>query len=94
MAKRDSGRALFTSSIVAMMPGPYQTMYNASKSFIQSFAEGLHNEFLGTGVSVTALMRAPRTPPSFAGRRWKIRRWDGCLFKDDPAKTARKATTR
>jgi uncharacterized protein len=89
MATRDSGRVLFTSSIVAMMPGSYQTMYNASKSFIQSFAEGLHNEFLGTGVSVTALMPGP-TDTAFFRRAAMVDTPLGRLpFKDDPAKTAR-----
>jgi short-subunit dehydrogenase len=89
MAKRDSGRALFTSSIVAMMPGSYQTMYNASKSFIQSFAEGLHNEFLGTGVSVTALMPGPTDTAFFRRAAMEDTPLGRLPFKDDPAKTAR-----
>ncbi|MBI3228547.1 MAG: SDR family NAD(P)-dependent oxidoreductase [Mycolicibacterium cosmeticum] len=89
MASRDQGRALFTSSIVATMPGSYQTMYNASKSFIQSFAEGLHDEFRGSGVSVTALMPGP-TDTAFFRRAAMIDTPLGRLpFKDDPAKTAR-----
>src|SRR4051812_36057547 len=35
MTKSGGGRMLFTSSIVASMPGPYQATYNASKSFVQ-----------------------------------------------------------
>ena len=35
MVERGSGRVLFTSSIVATMPGPFQSTYNASKSFVQ-----------------------------------------------------------
>lgn len=89
MAERDSGTALFTSSIVATMPGSYQTMYNASKSFIQSFAEGLHDEFRDTGISVTALMPGP-TDTEFFRRASMIDTPLGRLpFKDDPAKTAR-----
>ncbi|MEN4476364.1 SDR family NAD(P)-dependent oxidoreductase [Mycolicibacterium cosmeticum] len=89
MAERDSGTALFTSSIVATMPGSYQTMYNASKSFIQSFAEGLHDEFRDTGVSVTALMPGP-TDTEFFRRASMIDTPLGRLpFKDDPARTAR-----
>ena len=44
MARQGSGKVLFTSSIVAGMPGWNQSMYNASKSFVQSFAEALHDE--------------------------------------------------
>jgi short-subunit dehydrogenase len=36
MVERGAGKVLFTSSVVAMMPGSYQSMYNASKSFIKS----------------------------------------------------------
>ena len=35
MVERDSGRVLFTSSIAATMPGSFQAVYNASKSFVQ-----------------------------------------------------------
>jgi short-subunit dehydrogenase len=89
MAKADEGRALFTSSIVAGMPGSYQTMYNASKAFIQSFAEGLHDEFRGTGVSVTALMPGPTDTSFFRRAVMEDTLLARLPFKDDPAKTAR-----
>jgi len=41
MVERDEGRILFTSSIAATMPGSFQAVYNASKSFVQSFALAL-----------------------------------------------------
>ena len=89
MAKADTGRALFTSSIVAMMPGSYQTMYNASKSFIQSFAEGLHDEFRGTGVSITALMPGPTDTDFFRRNSMHDTPLGWMPFKDDPVKTAK-----
>jgi short-subunit dehydrogenase len=89
MANRDAGRALFTSSVVAMMPGSYQTMYNASKAFIQSLAEGLHDEFRGTGVSVTALMPGPTDTDFFRRADMEDTLLARLPFKDDPAKTAR-----
>ena len=55
MVERGEGRVLFTSSIAARLPGSYQAVYNASKSFVQSFAEALRNELKDTGVTVTAL---------------------------------------
>jgi short-subunit dehydrogenase len=88
MADADTGRALFTSSIVAMMPGSHQTMYNASKSFIQSFAEGLHDEFRGTGVSVTALVPGPTDTAFFRRNSMHDTPLGRMPFKDDPAKTA------
>jgi uncharacterized protein len=89
MADRDRGRVLFTSSLVAMMPGSHQTMYNASKSFIQSFSEGLHDEFRGTGVSVTALMPGPSDTAFFRRAEMVDTPLGRMPFKDDPAKTAK-----
>ena len=59
MVARDQGRMLFTSSIAATMPGAFQAVYNASKSFVQSFALALRNELKDTGVTVTSLMPGP-----------------------------------
>ena len=59
MVEQRSGRILFTSSIASTMPGPYQAVYNASKSFVQSFALALRDELKDTGVTVTSLMPGP-----------------------------------
>ena len=39
MVARNAGRLLLTSSIASTMPGSFQAVYNASKSFVQSLAE-------------------------------------------------------
>ena len=59
MVARGEGRVMITSSIAALMPGPMYATYAASKSFLLSFAEALHNELKDTGVTVTALMPGP-----------------------------------
>ena len=59
MVARGEGRVLFTSSIASTMPGSFQAVYNASKSFVQSFAEALREELKDTGVTVTSLMPGP-----------------------------------
>ncbi|MGH3513005.1 MAG: SDR family NAD(P)-dependent oxidoreductase, partial [Pseudonocardiaceae bacterium] len=59
MVTRDAGRVLVTSSIASTMPGSFQAVYNASKSFLQSFAQALGNELKDTGVTITALMPGP-----------------------------------
>src|SRR3954452_10851499 len=51
MVARDEGRVLFTSSIASTMPGSFQAVYNASKSFVQSFALALRNELKDTNVT-------------------------------------------
>lgn len=89
MAAQGSGKVLFTSSLVAMMPGSHQAMYNASKSFIQSFAEALHDELRDTGVSVTALMPGPTDTELFRRAGMVDTLLGRMPFKDDPAKTAK-----
>jgi short-subunit dehydrogenase len=87
MAERGSGRLLFTSSIAADSPGPYQAVYNASKAFIQSFSLALREELRGTGVTVTSLMPGPAATPIYA-RGGLEDTLVGRAPKDDPAQIA------
>lgn len=88
MANRDTGKVLFTSSIASQMPGPYQPVYNASKSFIQSFAEALADELRDTAITVTAMMPGP-TDTNFFNRAKMTDSLMGKGPKDDPAQVAR-----
>ena len=67
MLRRNEGRVLITSSIAATMPGSFQAVYHASKSFDQSFALALREELGGTGVTVTSLMPDGHDPADVAG---------------------------
>ena len=84
---RGRGQVLFTSSIASTMPGTYQAVYNASKSFVQSFAEALRAELKDTGVTVTSLMPGP-TETNFFHRAEMDDTRVGASEKDDPAKVA------
>ncbi|KGN69576.1 MULTISPECIES: SDR family oxidoreductase [unclassified Porphyromonas] len=53
------GRILNVASIAAFQPGPYMSIYYATKAFVLSFSEALATELEGTGVSVTALCPGP-----------------------------------
>jgi short-subunit dehydrogenase len=88
MVERNSGGVLFTSSIASTMPGAYQAVYNASKSFVQSFAEALREELKDTEVAVTALMPGP-TDTNFFERAEMQDTRVGAGPKDDPAVVAR-----
>jgi short-subunit dehydrogenase len=88
MVLANTGRVLVTSSIASTMPGPFQTVYNASKSFLQSFTEGLQGELSETDVVVTALMPGPTDTPFFE-RAGLEDTGLGQGPKDDPAKVAR-----
>jgi short-subunit dehydrogenase len=88
MVDRDHGRILFTSSIASTMPGAYQAVYNASKSFVQSFALALRNELKDTDVTITSLMPGP-TDTEFFERADMLGTKVGASDKDDPADVAR-----
>lgn len=88
MVGRGRGRVLFTSSIAATMPAPFEAVYGASKAFLLSFAEALRNELKDTGVTVTALMPGP-TDTNFFHRAGMDDTKAGAGKKDDPAEVAR-----
>jgi uncharacterized protein len=88
MVARGAGRVLFTSSIASTMPGAFQAVYNASKSFVQSFAEAVRNELKDTGVTITALMPGP-TDTNFFDRADMQDTKIGADQKDDPAQVAK-----
>jgi uncharacterized protein len=88
MVARNAGQVLFTSSIAATMPGTYQAVYNASKSFVQSFAEALRAELADTEVTVTALMPGP-TDTNFFHRAEMDDTRVGAGKKDDPTEVAK-----
>jgi short-subunit dehydrogenase len=87
MTTRDDGKVLITSSIASTMPGPFQAVYNASKSFLQSFAEALQNELKDTKVTVTSLMPGA-TDTKFFRRADMQDTPVGRSDKDDPAQVA------
>lgn len=89
MVAHGEGRILFTSSIAATMPGSFQAVYNASKSFVQSFALALRDELTDTGVTVTSLMPGPTETEFFERADMLDTRVGASDAKDDPADVAR-----
>lgn len=49
------GGVLNVSSIGAFQPVPHMAVYAATKAYVSSFTEALHEELRGTGVAVTTL---------------------------------------
>lgn len=88
MVQRGQGRVLFTSSIAATMPGTFNAVYNASKAFIQSFAQAIRAELKDTGVTITALMPGA-TDTNFFHRAGMDQTKVGMGEKDDPADVAK-----
>jgi len=59
MADRGQGAVLNLASLIAFQPVPFQATYGASKAFVLSFTDALHEEMRGTGVTVTAACPGP-----------------------------------
>jgi len=53
------GGLLNVASVAGFMPGPRSAVYYASKAFVLSFTQALHQEWKGRGVRVTALCPGP-----------------------------------
>jgi short-subunit dehydrogenase len=64
---RHRGGILNVASVVAFMPGPGMAVYYASKAYVLSFSEALHQELIGRGIRVTALCPGP-VPTEFQAR--------------------------
>ena len=89
MAARNEGRVLITSSIASTMPGSFQAVYNASKSFTQSFGLALRNELKDTNVTVTLLMPGPTDTEFFERADMLDTKVGASESKDDPEDVAR-----
>ncbi|HYF28055.1 MAG TPA: SDR family NAD(P)-dependent oxidoreductase [Baekduia sp.] len=91
MVARGSGRVLITSSVASTMPGTYQAVYNASKSFTQSFALAIREELKDSGVTVTSLMPGPTDTEFFERADMLDTKVGTSDSKDDPAQVAEQA---
>jgi hypothetical protein len=55
MVADSRGWILNVSSVAAFQPAPLLSVHAATKAYVQSFSEGLHEEVRGTGVVITSL---------------------------------------
>jgi short-subunit dehydrogenase len=55
MLERHSGRIMNVASTAAFVPGPYMSIYYATKAFVLSFSEAVDAEISGTGVTITTV---------------------------------------
>ena len=56
MREHKKGRILYTSSVAAVLPVPYQAFYSASKAAINAMALSLQNEVKPFGIQISVLM--------------------------------------
>ena len=88
---RGSGTILFTSSIAASMPDPFEAVYGASKMFLRWFGEALRSEPKDKGVGVTVLMPGPTETDFFHRAKMIDTKIGASNSKDDPAAVAEAA---
>lgn len=59
MIRRKRGRIMNVASIAGFQPCPTTAVYAATKAYVLSLTEALHNELRGTNVTATALCPGP-----------------------------------
>jgi len=67
MVQRRFGRIMQVASTAAFQPGPFMSVYYATKAFVLSFSEATYEELRGSGITVTALCPGATTT-GFAAR--------------------------
>lgn len=85
MTERRRGAILNVGSTAAFQPGPYAAVYFASKAFVLSFSDALHEEVRRFNISVTCLCPGP-TQTNFGNasgmNQTRIFRWTSMTAKD------------
>ena len=61
MLQRRRGGVLNVGSVAGFLPGPYMSVYYASKAFVLSFTEALAEETTGSGLKISVLCPGPTT---------------------------------
>jgi short-subunit dehydrogenase len=59
MIERRAGRILNVASTAAFVPGPWMSVYYATKAFLLSFSQAIDYELKSSGVTVTVLCPGP-----------------------------------
>ncbi|MCZ4094453.1 SDR family NAD(P)-dependent oxidoreductase [Sinorhizobium psoraleae] len=59
MVARGRGGVINLGSVASFTPGPFMALYYASKGFVRSFSEALHQEVRRAGVTVTCVAPGP-----------------------------------
>lgn len=59
MQNMERGGVINVASLASFMPGPFMSVYYATKSYVLSFSQAIAAELSGTGVTVTAVCPGP-----------------------------------
>jgi hypothetical protein len=91
MIERGRGAILNVASTAAFQPGPHFAVYFATKAYVLSFSEALHQEMKNTGVKVSALCPGPTATEFGAVAGFASNRFD--RFAADAASVVRAGLT-
>ena len=81
MGRAGNGGILNVASIAGYQPTPNDATYAATKAFVLSFTQAIHEEMKGTGVSVSVL--APGfTKTEFQERAFDARSVPGFMWQE------------
>jgi uncharacterized protein len=89
MTASGSGTVLNVSSMSSLLPAPRTATYCATKAFVTSFSEALHEETRGSGVTVSAVLPG-HVPTEFQERAGMSGEWPE-LLRLTPEAVARQA---
>ncbi len=81
------GGLLNVASVAGFLPGPGSAVYYASKAFVVSFTEALHQEWKSRGLRITALCPGP-VPTGFQARAGAVNRESPPLLEVSAARVA------
>lgn len=88
MIERKSGAILNVASTAAFQPGPGMAVYFATKAFVLSFSEALHEEVRKDGIVVCALCPGPTATEFGEVAGWKPAGPSAKIFVDMAADSA------
>jgi short-subunit dehydrogenase len=88
MIERKSGAILNVASTAAFQPGPGMAVYFATKAFVLSFSEALHEEVRKHGVVISALCPGPTATEFGDVAGWKPAGPSAKIFVDMAANSA------
>ena len=75
MTSRGKGQVILVSSMASLQGLPMTAVYAATKAFITSLGEALHEEHKGTGVTVTTVLPGLTHTEFHERGRWNLANW-------------------
>jgi short-subunit dehydrogenase len=84
MIERGKGGVLNVASTAGFQAGPYMAVYYATKAYVISLSEALHDELAGRGVTVTCICPGPTATEFAAAAKLEKSR----MFKNRPMTAA------